>query len=221
MTPRRSYVVARVARLFVTTGFLVYVRPASATEPVILVDAVSMLKSNAAGDPDAVPILLSDIEFEAALLISGRDGPSGLLESPSPKDWRQAKERALVIRLLADQARRLHETASPEDKQALFEEIVGNLGGVGALNQLLARTGVPRDAVDRWIENATLALGQLRFLRDQIALPVQQRRPQSSGDGEEDAVHGYRKMVDRNTEIGLLRARLIDIAAESRIRVLR
>ncbi len=176
-----------------------------------------------AGKSDAIPILLSDVEFEAFLILTERLGPVGIRQTPSAEDWRLAKERALIIRLLADQARRLHETATEEDKRALRQTIVENMGDEKGVNRLLARIGVPKQALDRWIENAALAVGQIRQINEQIALParnVGQRNGRASSK-EHTAAAQLRRPDGSDAKNKALRARLMDIVAESRIQVLR
>lgn len=234
MTLRRSHFVARVTRfLAVASTVFFWGNTGIAAEPVVLVDAVSMLKgANTSGEFDAVPILLSDIEFESILILTARNGLSAALLPPDTEEWREAKERALIIRLLADQAGRLHETAALEDKEALLGEIVGNMGDAETMNRVLIRIGVQRAALDRWIENAALALKQLRFLREQTTLPSgrsdrHRARQKAASLGNENnrdgntVVHRYRNMLSKSTGNEALRARLLEIMAENHVRVLR
>jgi hypothetical protein len=196
---------------------------AVADEPVIPADAIAVLTGGTeAGESDATPLLFSDIEFEAFLTLTGKEGPSGLLETLTKEDWRQAKERAAIIRLLADQARRLHETAAKKDKEALRAEILRRAGGEAALSRFLARIGMKRDAVDRWIENAALALTQIRFIKEQAAVSSQDiaaSEPRKKTPGGPSSAP--RAATSRGSDLEALRKKLIESLQGNRIRVLR
>lgn len=190
---------------------------AAADEPVIPADEISILIGGTeAGESDAQPLLRSDMEFEAFLIVTGKEGPSGLLKIPTKEDWRQAREQAVVIRLLADQARRLHETAAEEDKESLRGEIVRRFGGEASLNRFLARIGMKRDAVARWVENAALALTQIRFIKEQTAVSSPDAATEPNATSPTD-----RRKTNRGPGLETLREKLLKSLQSNRVRVLR
>lgn len=215
--------------LFILFSTLIFPPTLSADRPVVPVDAISVLTDGSnAGESDAVPILLSDVQFEAFLILTGRNGPNDGFAEPSDDDWQRAKERAVIIRLLANQARRLHESASEDDKIILRSEISAGFGDAAAMHRLLTRIGMAADAVDRWVENAALALGRLRFLRDQSRMPYAAAQDRSSNTARSenagtarDTVRGYRRMIDHKIGNEELRKWIIEITEENHIRVLR
>jgi len=138
----------------------------------LLVDGISLLSGGpTANESDAVPLLLSDIEFESAIILTARMGPAGLSHPASGDDWLRARRRATLVRLLAGQARHFHETADPAAKRALLKQVIYDVGGEEALGKLMSRFGMRRSDLDRWIENTVLALTQIRYMKDQVELP--------------------------------------------------
>ncbi len=171
------------------------------TDNALIVDGISVLSgSRSANESEAVPVLLSDIEFEAVLIIASRMGPAGLDHRPTEDDWVRARRRATLIRLLADQARHLHETAAPLIKRQLLNQVVYDLGGEEALDGLLARFGMRRSALDSWVEDAALALIQIRYIKDQVERPSRrdvEAKARAAGATQPDTEkrEEYRRMI--------------------------
>lgn len=141
-------------------------------EPGLVVDGISVLSgAHTANESDATLLLLSDIEFECVIIFASRVGPAGLNQTPTREDWIRARRRATLIRLLAGQARNLHETVDSDIEKAVLEQIEYDVGGKEALSGLLARLGMPRSALEKWIEDAALAIQQIRFTKEQVELP--------------------------------------------------
>ena len=198
---RQSIAVPSLACLFLcsTTVSLADESPGGGA---LLVDGISILSGGpTANESDAVPLLLSDIEFESVLILTARMGPAGLSHPPSGDDWVKARRRATLIRLLAGQARHFHETADPDMKRQLLSQVIDDVGGEEALGKLMARFGMMHSDLDRWIENAVLALTQIRYMKDQVELPSRRdveakalaeegRFPDSPSEREQ-----YRRMV--------------------------
>jgi hypothetical protein len=146
--------------------------PVDADDESVIVDGISVLSgSRTSNESDAVPLLLSDIEFESTLILASRMGPAGIGQRPTADDWARARRRATLIRLLAGQARHLHEVADSLIKRQLLHQVAYDLGGEEALERLLTRIGMKRQALDSWIENAALALTQIQYTKDQVERP--------------------------------------------------
>ncbi len=203
---------------------------ALANQALITVDGLSVLVGGSASEEsDAQPILLSDIELEAAIISAARDRKENFLQQHSESAWREAKERALLIRLLAAQARRLHESASEEDKKNLKNEVVALIGGVSLMNQFLTRIGMEHEALDKWIENAVLAINQIRFFRDQtpgtrvMKNSKSPSRRKSEIDNSNSAANMgvHRRITSRDLTNNELKQHLSEIVLSSYFRVLR
>ena len=238
---RRAFVIERLpvfrgTLIAATLTFGLSVAPffTAADDSIIPVDGLAaLIGGGASAEFDASPMLISDIELEARLILTEQNGLAALADQPTPEEWRQAVERAILVRLLSDQARRLNETASEEDRRNLLGEIVIRLGGTDAMNQLLARLGTSRYVLDRWVENAVLAAGQLRLLLDQAPsydIPSERRtaRPEHRESEaernekiESDTIRRYRRTVGRTLSNEALRERLAEIMRRSYVRVLR
>jgi hypothetical protein len=196
---------------------------ATADDSIVTVEAIVALTGGTPeSEAEARPLLFSDIELEARLMQESNTPPHTL----SKEERQRAEERAVMIRLLSDQARRLHETVSASDKAALFAEIAEHMGGVASMNKWLIDNGIERIALDRWIENAVLAVSQLRFLKDQAMLPTNQSATDISDSKTKPQGLGNVKSEVAITITGRslsqeLRRRLTDVAQNSYFKVLR
>ena len=199
------------------------------TENEILLDAISVLVgSRASKESDATPLLLSDVEFEATLILVGRFGPGGLHKRMTKTLWLEGRRRVTLIRLLANQARQLHEVATIVEKKYLLQEIVEQMGGKKPMDNFLIQLGVGRDTLNVWIENAALALTQIGYVEEQVELPSNKdieariaRDSKSDNSASKDIREKYREMIMEEKTDEQIRRWLIDLSLEGSIRVIR
>jgi hypothetical protein len=174
----------RTVRFFGKAAFLLAVAVphfsplhAEETENVVLVDGISVITgSQTSNESDAISVLLSDVEFDATLILTTKHGATGALRDPTESEWRRAKRHAVLIHLLAAKARYLHETASDEDRQAIQDEITAMVGGESAMSTILARLGLGFQDLSLFSETAALALTQIRYFEEQVESSPSSRR---------------------------------------------
>ena len=174
----------QATRLFFETLFVLLLSAGVCSTPAIVeaddavvVDGISAIVGNrSSNESDAQPVLLSDITFDAILITSLRLGPGAGYEDPAEKDWEKARRQAVLVRLLAAQARLLHETVTSDDKQAIRDEISTLAGGDMTLYRVLARHGIDPQLIDIFIENVALALTQIQYFEEQTDLIQRSRR---------------------------------------------
>lgn len=137
----------------------------------VVVDGISVIVGNrSSNESEAQPVLLSDITFHAILMMATRLGSAAGFNSFEEKDWEKARRQAVLIRMLAAQARLLHETATSENKRAIRDEISILVGGDVVLYRILARHGIDPQLIDIFTENAALALTQIQYFEEQADL---------------------------------------------------
>jgi hypothetical protein len=193
-----------------------------------VLDAISVLVgTHAAKESDARPVLVSDIAFEATLILVARFGPQGVNRRITKAVWLEALRRATLIRLLAGQARHLHEAVAPEEKQQIRKEIIAGIGGERVMAQCLKRLGLSRDALNTWIENAALALTQIGYAEDQVELSdaefTSTAAEATDGPGAAPTAvrEKYREMIMEEKRDEQIRKWLVDISKKGSIRVIR
>jgi hypothetical protein len=167
-------------------------------ESAILIDGISVITgSQTSNESDATPVLLSDVEFEAMLIRAASLGPGAVLERIASEEWQRAQRQAVLMRLLAAQARYLHEQASEEEKSAIRAETIAMVGGETAMDRLLARLGLGFQELDLFSETAALALTQIRYFEEQVELPKPRKGPRRRPrfDKEDPISKRYRRLV--------------------------
>jgi len=195
----------------------------------VVLDGVSVLAGGRdSNESDASLLLLSDIELEASLILVGRYGAAGLERPLTKALWKEARRRATLILLMAAQARQLNELVSNDEKQALLEEITEQMGGRASLHAFLERIGVERPSLDKWIENAALALRQLKYVGDQVEVPsnreIEARMDTDSRGLEknlESVRERYRELIMKEKTDEQIRQWLRELSMEGAMRVVR
>jgi len=130
----------------------------------VLVGGLAVLVGGSPGEEDeATTITVSQIDLEVDLLLIRRHGP----------DWRsfredgtlrlQARRVAALVRLLARLARHMGETVTADSRVAAIERLEELAGGSRAMGELLARHGATGSDLETWVEDALLAVDQIRF----------------------------------------------------------
>ncbi len=148
--------------------------PAEADPPddAVLLDGISVLAGGRpADDAAAVPILLSEVALEGEFLQLSRFGPMGSNRVVDEALRKQARKQALLIRVLANRAKRLEEVVDPSQVLSLEQKLTGLAGGEYAMERLLQRYGVSRDYLHQWAKNALLAVAQVRYAEEQTDGP--------------------------------------------------
>ncbi|MCP4678170.1 MAG: hypothetical protein GY854_22185 [Deltaproteobacteria bacterium] len=170
----------------------------------VLVDGLAALAGGqAANELDSIVILKSDMEFEAALLLLRRNVSGGLDKKLDDVTRKEARRCAVLIRMLARQAKQFQEVVNPEEKTALRKALVSRAGGPDQMEALLARHGMGESDLTAWIETALLASTQVRYMEDQVDLPsdreIDERArvesSQKSGVEEGDTYDKYRRLI--------------------------
>ena len=198
----------------------------------VLIDGISVITgSHTSNESEATPILLSDIEFEATLILASTLGPGAILDSTSPQDWRRAKRQAVLLRMLAAQARYLHETASETDTHSILKALTRMVGGESAMSTLLTRLGLGFQELTLFSETAALALTQLQYFEEQVSLSSwhkgRHRRNRQRRDRERRAavdknfVSGYRHLVGPKQTEAQIEKWITDLMDNGHIRTIR
>ncbi len=172
-------------------------------DDAVLIDGLAALVGGqAANELDSIAILKSDMEFEAALLLL-RNGSGGLDRELDGVIRKEALRCAVLIRMLARQAKQFEEVVKPGEKAALRKALVRRAGGPEQMEALLARYGMGEDDLATWMETALLASTQIRYIEDQVDLPsdreieerAQVELSQKSGVEEGVTYEKYRRLI--------------------------
>ncbi len=171
---------------------------AQTPQDAVLIDGLAAL---AGGQPkneaDAVPILLSDIDFAAVLLMGKDRDPIQSDASLDDQVRTEARRAAVLIHLLAQQAKQLKETPDPEQATALRQDIIARFNGKEGMHRLLKRFGMTEAALDHWIDKIILAAKQIHYAESQIELSAdeapktQHRMSESKPQMNSDIENGY------------------------------
>ena len=168
-----SHLIAFVfAASFITNIPLGALAQSRRTSNAILIDGIAVLAGGrSSNEGESMRILLSDLEFESALLLLRRGQPIPKNRIRDARIWLVAQRSAVLIRILAHQARQFQETIGSADAAAVKRVLVGRAGGKKGMKRLLERFGMTFRDLDAWIENALLAATQIRYIRDQVDSP--------------------------------------------------
>lgn len=194
-------------------------------------DGVSVLAgSRASNEADASLLLLTDVELEASLILVGRYGPAGLSRPRSKSLWKEARRRATLVLRMASQARQLNEVVTRDEKEALRAEITQQMGGKSSLDAFLERIGVAESALENWIENAALALRQLKVVADQVEVPSNREIEARMGGDSDNSGAGnnlesvrerYRELIMKERTDEQIRQWLRELSMDGAVRVVR
>ncbi len=137
-----------------------------------MLDGIAVLTAGLPSDESAaIPILKSDLELEARLLLVRRHGPSWK-DRPIDESVRVAARRsAAFIKLLARQARQMGEAATPTTRDALVDRLTTLAGGEDQMAVLLRQSGVDRNDLETWAVDAVLAIIKLTYLEERTEPP--------------------------------------------------
>jgi len=153
----------------VVIGALVF--PTSARgDDAITLDGISALvggKSESAFD--ATPLLLSHLVLEARLYrtLQGRLAP----KPPTHEELNLTRRIAVIVRLLAQDARRRGEAANAETREALEALLTRRVGGPEAVDRLLSDYGSDRTYLRAWLDSLLLAGSRLHEEATQLDAP--------------------------------------------------
>ena len=142
--------------------------PAGAT----MLDGIAVLTAGLPSDESAaIPILKSDLELEARLLLVRRHGPLWKSQPLDEPVRVAARRSAAFIKLLARQVRQMGEAVNPTDRDALVNRLTLLAGGEDQMAGLLRQSGADRDDLEAWAVDATLAIIKLIYLEERIEPP--------------------------------------------------
>jgi len=149
---------------------------ALADEPSNLVafDSVDVLVSGSSGDEStAIPIFLTDIEFEARLLLVKKHG-SKWNENPIDSAlFFNARRKVTLVSVLAHVARLIGKEPSVVEINALVKEVTDLAGGKKPMQELLNMSGMTDEDLITWAARAILAEIQLQYLAERIEPPTE------------------------------------------------
>jgi hypothetical protein len=195
-------------------------------EGAVRADGLAVLVGGSAGDDSgSVPILLSDLEFEATLLLIQESGSAGLYRRVTETVRREARRRAVLTRLLARQAKQFQEEASPAEVSSIVRALTEIVGGEAAMAELLARYGMDVGDLEDWAEVSLLAATQIRYIEEQVEIPSRREiRERMAADG--DAAAGateedYRRLILEERLRKTVGSWLGGILRSGRVRLLR
>ncbi len=137
-----------------------------------LLDGIAVLTAGLPSDESAaIPVLKSDLELEARLLLVRRHGPSWK-DRPIDESVRVAARRsAAFTRLLARQARQMGEAISPTTRDAQVDRLTLLAGGEDQMANLLRQSGADRDDLEAWMVDAALAIIKIAYLKERTEPP--------------------------------------------------
>ena len=137
-----------------------------------MLDGIAVLTAGLPSDESAaIPILKSDLELEARLLLVRRHGPSWK-NRPIDEPVRVAARRsAAFMKLLAHQARQMGEAVNPTTRDALVDRLTTLAGGEDQMADLLRQSGADRDDLEAWAVDAALAIIKLTYLEERTEPP--------------------------------------------------
>ncbi len=199
-------------------------------EGAVLIDGLAVhAGSRSIDEADSITVFLSDVEFEAALLLVIKHGPTGVHGDLDEKTRLKARRSAVLIRMLARQAKQFQEVVSPEDIAALKDELTVQAGGPEAMTRLLARFGMSKTHLENWVQTALLATTQIRYIEEQADIPsdgeiadrFEQENPYNTPTERQDAYEAYRRTILQERKEQLVKSWLEGILAEGRVRIIK
>ncbi len=190
----------------------------------VLLDGLAVLAGGKSwNESDSIPVLLSDVEFSAALIMIREQGPVDTLDSFPDRLRIRARRWAVVVRLLARQAGQFKETTNPGDVAALKKELIEKAGGPEAMQQLLTRFGVDDTALTQWVENALLAALQVRYIIEQVDVPPLETKETSLDEKQPDEdgyIRTQRRMILHERTEQTMKKWLASILAVDEVRII-
>ncbi|MCP4602670.1 MAG: hypothetical protein GY847_19505 [Proteobacteria bacterium] len=195
----------------------------------VLIDGLAVLAGGIAADEsDSIAVYLSDVEFEAALLRIRRFGPAGVDGKLDKKTRLEARRSAILIRMLARQAKQFQEVVDPGDSVALRDELIARAGGLEAMERLFARFGMNRNDLKNWTETALLATTQIRYVEDQVDIPsdreiinrIEDENPYETAARKREVYEAYRNSILKARTDQMVRSWLQGILTEGRVRIM-
>lgn len=150
---------------------------AAAAQPggEVVIDGIAVLAGGLMGDESAAsPVLLSDIELEARLILLRSFGPAWSEKEIGDDLMARARRRVAYTRLMARQARQIGEEIQPGQKVYLRKQLVELADGEEGLANLVKSCGAAEKDLGAWIEDALLAMAQLTYLRERIEPPTEE-----------------------------------------------
>ena len=137
-----------------------------------MLDGIAVLTAGLPSDENAaIPILESDLELEARLLLVRRHGPLWKSQPLNEPVRVAARRSAAFIKLLALQARQMGEAVNPATRDSLLDRLTRLAGGEDQMEDLLRKSGADRDDLEAWVVDAALAIIKLTYLEERIESP--------------------------------------------------
>ena len=209
----------------VVTFFQTSVLLADPPEDAELLDGLAaMVGGRAASESDSTAVLLSDVEFQAKLMMLYKSQG----DAPLNDEVRiEARRIVVIVTILADQARQLQETVDPADVASLRKVFMQRAGGKETLNGILASYGMTGKQLDNWLENTILASKQISYVESQVELPSDEEisaklttDPDSqSNQGDADLYDELRRQIVADRLIKTVKTWLFAVLASANVRI--
>ena len=122
-------------------------------------------------ESSASPVLRSDIELEALLLLVREHGADWRNHPVGEALLRRAFRSVSLTKLLSHIARQYEETVEPEVRKGLVDAVITKAGGDGAMDELLSLCGAERADLDVWAQDAALAAARIATVRERVEPP--------------------------------------------------
>jgi hypothetical protein len=194
----------------------------------VRLDGLAMLAGGRESDEsDSIPVLVSDVEFEAALVLLRKQSSIEPDLRSDAEVWKKARRSAVLVRMLSRNAKQLGESIDPSLAETLENELIERAGGPDAMDLMLARFGVESRDLKTCAENALLAAGRLRYMEEQVDIPsdreiVERIQQDADGDPKNEQAYGkYRRLILEERLNLSIAAWLNDILAKGRVRILK
>ena len=166
---RRPAALLAVFACVILSGIVSHAEPPAGST---MLDGIAVLTAGIPSDESAaIPILKSDLELEARLLLVRRHGPSWTSQPLDESIRVAARRSAAFTKWLARQARQMGEAVNPATRDLLVDRLTQLAGGEDQMADLLRQGGVDRDDLKAWAVDATLAIIKLTYLEERIEPP--------------------------------------------------
>ncbi len=166
---RRLAVRLAVIACVILSGIVSHADPPAGST---MLDGIAVLTAGLPSDESAaIPILKSDLELEARLLLVRRHGPSWKNRSIDESVRVAARRSAAFIKLLARQARQMGEAVNSTTRDSLVDRLTKLAGGEDQMADLLRESGVDRGDLEAWAVDAALAIIKLTYLEERTEPP--------------------------------------------------
>jgi hypothetical protein len=158
---------------FIISGFT-YARAQTQTNQntqAVTIDGLFVLVTPFEADDNiSMPILISDVELVARLLMIRKLGSKWDLQPVNKVVLFKARRLAALSKIMAHASLMLGETIKVTDKQHMIMKFETRAGGKKQITKLLNQCGASREDFEYWINNFMLADLHISYLKEQASM---------------------------------------------------